>query len=160
MCCSKKLENVTELGTAPWDQTVMVLALKLSETFSGILCSIHILQRAVVTVLNTNGFTSVRKCVNVSKSIHKSLAKKDLLKQACREVNCDCILPKIPVSTRWNSLFYCIKSVLKLNKKWAGQLAERILAWVNTVVDNFTSPQSHKKPPCLNGQNQKRKFKC
>ena len=92
------------------------LALKLSGSFSGVLCSIHILQRAVVTVLNNNAFPAVRKCINVSKAIQKSPAKKDLLKKACTEVNCDYILPKIPVPTRWNSLFYCLKSTLKLSK--------------------------------------------
>ena len=76
------------------------LALKLSGSFSGVLCSIHILQRAMVTVLNNNAFPAVRKCINFSKSIRKSPAKKDLLKKACTEVNCDYILPKIPAPNR------------------------------------------------------------
>ena len=82
-------------------------------------CAIHTLQLVIVDSLKVKVGTVrvlkvAQKCKEVSKTVRRSEANRDALKEACKSTNINFIYPEKPGGVRWNSKQGNIASCLKL----------------------------------------------
>jgi len=87
--------------------------------FTSIWCCCHTLQLAVKDAMRVKIGTVrvrkvVRKCKDVSNLVRRAEARRDELKEACKEKEVPFIYPVKPGKTRWNSMEGNIHSCLKL----------------------------------------------
>ena len=97
----------------------VVLAVKESEEINTELrCHDHTLQLAITKAIKNSGEldAAIKKCKDLASHTHRSAPSTSKLQDACGELG---IQPRkliVPCTTRWNSEYMCVKSVLQVKE--------------------------------------------
>ena len=89
-----------------------------AEIDDGYICNDHVIHLLVTGAVEKSAHlhSALKKAIGLASKVHLSPLYDDKLEEKCEQMNVNYKKLTTPVKTRWNSPFFCLKSVLEMSK--------------------------------------------